>query len=181
MIRETKQRIVRTIETEVHDREDSLPFSRNQRNKAQKEREQIPGTERLKTGETKGLSVVSPKDPAAYLSRREEKEWNRLSPHAKRSFKQEKLAGSTGRKKGKCYGRIFPKEWISRGKRGYKSSLVSGESAFQPQKSGNGRRRRKPGIPGKRTEKTEETAGERQLEKNREAWNPDNNSRKLWE
>lgn len=32
MIRETKQRIVRTIETEVHDKEDSLPLSKNQRN-----------------------------------------------------------------------------------------------------------------------------------------------------
>ncbi|WP_270458589.1 glucosaminidase domain-containing protein [Faecalimonas umbilicata] len=109
MIRETKQRIVRTIETEVHDREDSLPFSRNQRNKAQKEREQIPGTERLKTGETKGLSVVSPKDPAAYLSRREEKEWNRLSPHAKKKFQAGKTGGQYRQKEREVLRENFSK------------------------------------------------------------------------
>ena len=47
MIRETKQRIVRTIETEVHDREDSLPLSKNQRNNS-------TGTD-LKAGEQRGF------------------------------------------------------------------------------------------------------------------------------
>lgn len=98
MIRETKQRIVRTIETEVHDKEDSLPLSKNQRNNFPKEQEPITGTD-LKAGEPKRLSVVSSKDPAAYLSRKEEKEWNCLSLHAKKKFQVWKSSGQYQRER----------------------------------------------------------------------------------
>ena len=92
MIRETKQRIVRTIETEVHDREDSLPLSKNQRNNS-------TGTD-LKAGETKRLSAVSLNDPAVYLSRKEEKEWNCLSLHARKKFQVWKSSGQYQQREG---------------------------------------------------------------------------------
>lgn len=118
MIRETKQRIVRTIETEVHGRETSLPFSRNHRNRSREEREPVPSTDRLKAGEKKGLSFVSPKDPAAYLSRREEKEWNQLSPYAKKKFQEGKTGGQYRQKEREVFRENFHKGVESiRGKR----------------------------------------------------------------
>lgn len=79
MIRETKQRIIRTIETEVHDREEFLPFSQYQRSRSSRERIQ---------------------DPASYLNRKEEKEWNRLSQYTKKKFLIEET-GSQHRQKEK--------------------------------------------------------------------------------
>lgn len=100
MIRETKQRIVRTIETEVHDREDSLPFSRNQRNGSDRKEMESQSRRNVIKGGKQRLSNTSPDDLATYLNRREEREWNRLSTPTKKRFLMKGMSSEKRKKKG---------------------------------------------------------------------------------